>query len=130
MMGMPGGMMGGPMMGMSGGMMGGHMKGGPMMGGQEFMALDRLDLDKAQREKAREILRDSQRKMHALMGSMHELQWQDEDAAKPGEFDAAAARKRYEAHAAIQKQVFEARLDAHKRMLDVLTREQREQLVR
>jgi len=128
---MGGGMMGGGMMGggmMGGHMMGGHMMGGGMMGGPGFMALDRLNLDKAQRGKVTEILRDSQRKTHALMGSMHELRWKEEDRAKSGEFDAAAARKSYDAHAAIQKQMFEIRLDARTRIQEVLTKEQREQL--
>ncbi len=123
---MGGGGMGGGMMG--GGMMGGGMMGGGMMGGPGFMALEGLNLDKAQRDKVRDILRDSQRKTHALMGSMHELRWQEEDAAKSGDFDAAAARKRFDAHAAIHKQMFEIRLDAHKRIQEVLTPEQREQL--
>ena len=62
------------------------------------------------------------------MGSMHEVRWQAEDARKSAELDEAAARKAYDAGAAVRKQMFEARLEAHKRMQDVLTKEQRVQL--
>ncbi|MGE0355418.1 MAG: Spy/CpxP family protein refolding chaperone [Burkholderiales bacterium] len=126
--GMGPGMMGGH--GMGPGMMGGHgMMGGPgMMGG--FRGLEGLGLNAEQQSKVREIQRDLQRKQHATMGSLRELRWQEEDAAKSPAFDEAAARKRYEAQAAASKQMFEARLEAHKRIQELLTPEQREQLRR
>jgi Spy/CpxP family protein refolding chaperone len=99
-----------------------------MMGGPGFQALDRLNLSDEQRGKVRDIQRDMQRKQFALMNSMHELRWQAEDQARGPEFDEAAARKLYEAGAAIHKQMFEARLEAHKRLEAVLTKEQREEL--
>ncbi|MBL0143211.1 MAG: Spy/CpxP family protein refolding chaperone [Betaproteobacteria bacterium] len=103
--------------------MGAGMMGGPVMAGVEA-----LNLTDEQRGKVTEIRREVQRKNHALMGSMHELKWQAEDAAKTAEFDEAAARKRFDAMAAIHKQMFETRLDARKRIDSVLTKEQREQL--
>lgn len=147
--GMGPGMMGGQAMGqgMGPGMMGGHQgcgKGREMMGGHDFGhatmrgrgmmggpghgALEKLNLNDEQRGKVREIHRDLQRKHYALMGSARDLRWQAEDAAKSAEFDEAAARKRFDAGAAIRKQMFEARLEAHARVQEVLTKEQREQL--
>ena len=135
-------MMGQPGCGMGPGMQGAGMKHGPggghgMMGGQgmgrgmrdnaQFAALEALNLTDEQRAKVTEIRRDLQRKNHGLMGSLRELRWQSQDAARAAEFDEAAARKRYDSDAAIRKQMFEARLDAHKRIQDVLTKEQREQ---
>ena len=114
------GMMGGRGM-MGHGMMGGHAMGHGMMGGRMHAALASLNLTDEQRAKVTEIRRDLQRKNYALMGSLRDLRWQAEDAAKSAELDEAAARKRYDAGAAIRKQMFEARLDAHKRIEAVLT---------
>lgn len=114
--------------GMGPGMMGGQGMGPGMMGGHDPAALERLGLNDEQRVKVRDIQRDMQRKHHALMGSMRDLRWQAEDNARSATFDEAAARKNYDAMAALRKQLFEARLDAHKRMEAVLTKEQREQL--
>ena len=110
--------------GMGQGMMGRH----GMMEGRILAAIEALDLSEEQRGKVTEIRRDLQRKRHALMGSVHELRWQAEDAAKSAEFDEVAARKRYDARAAVRKQMFEAHLDARKRIDAVLTKEQRAQL--
>ena len=138
MMGGPGGCVMGPGMmggqGMGYGMMGRQGMGGGMMGGAGMMGmpgpvgLERLNLSDEQRGKVREVQRDMQRKQHALMASMREARWQAEDAARPGAFDEAAARKNFDSMAAIRKQMFEARLDAHKRMEGLLTKEQRVQL--
>jgi Spy/CpxP family protein refolding chaperone len=143
--GMGPGMMGGPG-GCGMGMMGGQGMGHGMMGGQGMMrgqgmgrgmmafhdpaALERLGLNEEQRGKIRDVQRDLQRKHHALMGSMRDLGWQAEDNARSATFDEAAARKNYDAMAAIRKQAFEARLDARKRIEAVLTTEQRDQLRR
>ena len=126
-----GGMMGGGMMG--GGMMGGGMMGGGMMGGHRMGGagpLEALGLSDEQQGKVRDIQRDLQKQHHALMGSMMELRWQSEDNAKSATFDEAAARKHYDAVAALQKRMFETRMEAQKRIQDVLTKEQREQLRR
>ena len=120
------GMMGGGMMG--GGMMGGGMMGGGMMGGHGFGALESLGLNDDQKGKVRDIERDTQKKRHALMGSLLELRWQAEDNARAATVDDAAARKQYDAMAAVRKQMFEIGLDAQKRMEAVLTPEQRAQL--
>ncbi|MBK6981339.1 MAG: Spy/CpxP family protein refolding chaperone [Betaproteobacteria bacterium] len=132
---MGGGMMGGGMMGggMGGGMMGGGMMGGGMMGGHRMGGagpLEALGLSDEQQGKVRDIQRDLQKQHHALMGSMMELRWQSEDNAKSATFDEAAARKHYDAVAALQKRMFETRMEAQKRIQDVLTKEQREQLRR
>ncbi len=127
-----GGMMGGGHM-MGGGMMGGHMKGGGMMGGHRMGGagpLEALGLSDEQQGKVREIQRDQQKQHHALMGSMMELRWQSEDNAKSATFDEVVARKQYDAVAALQKRMFETRIEAEKRIQDVLTKEQREQLRR
>lgn len=136
MMGQPGCPMGAGMQGqgmrhgpgMGRGMMGMHGEGAGAMGGAGWAALEKLNLSDEQRTKITTIRRDLQRKNHALMGSMHEIRWQAEDARKSAELDEAAARKRYDAGAAVRKQMFEARLEAHKQVQDVLTKEQREQL--
>lgn len=114
------------------GMMGGRGMGGgmhaAMPGGLSFAAIEALGLTDDQRAKVTEIRRDMQRKSHALMGATRELRWKSQDAAKAAEFDAAAARKRYDEGAAIRKQMFEARLEARTKIEAVLTKEQREQL--
>jgi Spy/CpxP family protein refolding chaperone len=112
--------------GMGGGMMGGRGMG--MMEGPGLAAIEALNLTDDQRGKLTEIRRDLQRRNHALMGSLREVRWKSQDAAKAPEFDATAARKRYKEGAAIRKQMFEARLDARVKAEAVLTREQREQL--
>jgi len=110
------------------GMKGGHGMGGGGMDGPGLAALEALDLTAEQRAKITEIRRDVQRKNHALMGSLREIRWQSQDAAKSAELDVAAARKRYDEAAAVRKQMFEARLEARARAEAVLTKEQREQL--
>lgn len=120
------GMMGGH--GKEGGMMGGHGMEGGMMGGHGFGALESLGLNDDQKGKVRDIRRDTQKKRHALMGSLLELRWQAEDNARAATVDEAAARKQYDAMAAVRKQMFEIDLDAQKRVEAVLTPEQRAQL--
>ena len=110
------------------GMMGSHGKEGGMMGGHGFGALESLGLNDDQKGKVRDIQRDTQKKRHALMGSLLELRWQAEDNARAATVDEAAARKQYDAMAAVRKQVFEIGLDAQKRVEAVLTPEQRAQL--
>ncbi len=126
--GMGHGRMGGGMgQGMGHGRMGGGM-GMEMAGPFGGRALESLNLTAEQKAKVTEIRRDLQRKRHGLMGSMHEARWQAEDARKGGEIDDAAARKAYDAVAAVRKQMFEAGLEARSRIRAVLTKEQVEKL--
>lgn len=119
----------GMMQGRGHGMHGGQgMMGGAMGQGPGLAALEALDLTPEQRAKITEIRRDVQRRNHALMGSLREIRWQSQDAAKSAELDVAAARKRYDEAAAVRKQMFEARLEARAKAEAVLTKEQREQL--
>ncbi|MGD9835223.1 MAG: Spy/CpxP family protein refolding chaperone [Piscinibacter sp.] len=121
--GMGPGMMGGPYggWGMGPGMMGGPYGGsgmGPgMMGG--MWGLGRLDLSAEQRSRIDAILAEERRKHWVLMRSMPE----------PGEtLDDKGERSRYEAMAALHRQMFESHLEARRRILEVLTPAQREQL--
>jgi Spy/CpxP family protein refolding chaperone len=115
------GMMGGGM-----GMMGGGM--GMMGGGMGMMGrLAALDLTPEQRAKVTEIQRDAMRKHHGFMGTMMEMRWKTQDAQKDG-FNADAARKQYDAMAAIRKEMFESGLKAREQFNAVLTPEQREKL--
>jgi Spy/CpxP family protein refolding chaperone len=130
--GMGPGMMGGygPGYGMGPGMMGGYGPGagmGPgMMGG--FGGLDALDLSEAQRTKITEIRRELFGAHWALMGKMHQQGGPMEEAYASGKFDEKAARKAYDAMSESRKQMFEASLQAYKRIDALLTPEQREQL--
>jgi len=123
--GMGGGMMGG---GMGGGMMGGGMMGGGMMGHHLPPGLlASLNLTPEQQAKVTEIQREAQRKRHGFMGSMRELRWKGQDAQKDG-FNEDAARKQFDAMAALRKEMFESGLATRKQIDAVLTPEQREKL--
>lgn len=113
-------------MGGMGGM--GQMGMGGMGSGFPPGALAALKLSDEQRTKITEIRRDGQRKRHALMGSMREVHWKVQDAARGAEFDEAAVRKNYEAMAAVRKEIFESGLETRKRIEAVLTPEQRTEL--
>jgi Spy/CpxP family protein refolding chaperone len=127
--GMPGhGMMQGQGMMQGHGMMHGPGMGQGFGGGPGLAALEALNLTDEQRAKITEIRRDLQRRNHALMGTMHEIRWKAQDAAKAPELDVAAARKLYDEGAAVHKQMFEARLEARAKAEALLTREQKEQL--
>jgi Spy/CpxP family protein refolding chaperone len=134
--GMGGGMMGGGMMG--GGMMGGGMGGSRgMMGGPGAgMAGDchsggyaALDLTSEQRAKLQDIERDLWRKQRELMGRMHQQDSHMHDMYAAG-VDEARARKAFDAMTAAHKEMFEASLDARKRIDAVLTEEQRKRMQR
>ncbi len=118
-MGGYGGGSGGP------GMMGGYGEHG-MMGGFGPHALAGLDVTDEQRAKIEEIHHDQWRKQYALMGSMMELRWKS-SRGKGGESEAEAL-KNYDAVAALRRQMFQSALEAHKRIEDVLTKEQKEKL--
>jgi Spy/CpxP family protein refolding chaperone len=120
--GMGPGMMGGgsgPGYGMGPGMMGPGMMGG--YGGMPS------DLSAEQRTKLTEIQQEFRQKQRGVMQSMHSLMGSAEGMA-PGAFDEQAARKNYDAVAALHKQMFENHLEARKRMDALLTPQQREQL--
>lgn len=126
--GMHGGMGGGMHGGMGGGMHGG--KGGGMMGmGQGIPpgVLATLGLTPEQQAKVTEIQREQQRKRHAMHGTMQEMRWKAQDAQKDG-FNEDAARKQFDAMAAMRKEMFESGLAARKQLDSVLTPEQREKL--
>lgn len=126
--------MGGP--GMGPGRMGGHGMGYGRMGGpghgwqqgDRLRKLEALNLSDDQRQKITEIRRETQRKMHGLMGSLREVRWKSQDLAHSPHLDAAAARKLYEEGAAVRKQMFEARLEAWTKAEALLSPAQREQL--
>ncbi|HSN20011.1 MAG TPA: Spy/CpxP family protein refolding chaperone [Usitatibacter sp.] len=141
--GMGPGMMGGggtggcPMMGQGGGygrggMMGGGMGGGGMMGGRGMMggagpwAYESLNLSAEQREKVAKITDELREKQWGLMRSMHELRWK----FRPGTESDADALKNFDAMTAVRREMFAARLDARKRIDEVLTKEQREELTK
>ena len=119
-MGMMGpGMMGGH--GMGPGMMGGYGYGGPYSGGP--------DLTKEQAEKIDKIRDDLAKKEAPLMRQLFEekrkLQGMYSSGADPTALDQA-----YRKTTDIERQVFDARADAQKRMNAVLTKEQRERMQR
>lgn len=122
------GMMGG---GYGPGMMGGGYGPG-MMGGWGPRAgascgPDIPNLTQEQRAKLDEISRDATQKHWALMQQMHQ---QPANIYPGGKFNEQAARAAYDRMASIQKQMFEHSLDVNKRLDNVLTPEQREQMQR
>lgn len=124
----PGMMGGGPGgWGMGPGMMGGAWgAGGP---GGPGWGLAGLDLSAEQRSRIGEIQAETARRHWELMSTLHVQgapMWRG--MAEPA--DAEQARRAYDAMAAVHKQMFELRLEAHRRLLEVLTPAQREQLRR
>lgn len=141
--GMGPGMMGGyggygPGYGMGPGMMGGYGGYGPgygmgpgMMGGYGGYGYGYgPDLNAEQRAKMADIQQTLAGKQWELMDKMHEEGGPMYQAFGPGTVDEKAARKAYEVMADAQKQMFEARLEARKKMDAILTQEQREQMGR
>lgn len=120
----PGGMWGnGPGYGPGAGRMGGY---GP--GGYGFGYGGVSGLTNEQRDKLAAIEEEFRGKQWKLMESMHGLAWNQRGLYQDGKLDEKAAREANEAVAAIRKQMFENSLAARKRMDDVLTAKQREQL--
>lgn len=125
--------------GMGGGMMGGGMGGGRgMMGGGPGAGLAgdchsggyaALDLTSEQRAKLQDIERDLWRKQRELMGRVHQQDFHMHDIYAAG-VDEARARKAFDAMTAAHKEMFEASLDARKRIEAVLTEEQRKRMQR
>jgi Spy/CpxP family protein refolding chaperone len=124
------GMMGGgygPGHGMGRGMtMGPGMMGPGMMGGYGMPS----DLTPEQRTRMAEIQQELRRQQSGVMQSMHSTMGSGEGPAVGGAFDEQAARKNYDAAAALHKQMFENSLEARKRIDALLTPQQREQLRR
>lgn len=137
MMGGGGYGMGGYGYGMGPGMMG-HYGMGPGMMGEYGMGPGMMwgygpgipDLTSEQRKKIGEIQKDQRQKQWQLMEKMHEQNFQSGGAYRDGKFDEQAARKRYDEMAALRKQMFENSLQERKRIDDVLTPQQRQQLQR
>lgn len=93
-----------------------------MMGGD--FALPR-DLTPEQRARIADIQRDFRQKQWGAMQAMHALAW---PGGRDGAFDEQAARKNFDAMAALQKQMFENSIDARRQIDALLTPQQREQL--
>lgn len=121
------GMMGGTGgWGMGPGRMGGGPGMGPGMMGGPGWGLGQLDLSAEQRARIDEIQADIGRRQWALMNAVHA----QGGPMHGGAWDEAGERRAYEAMSAVHKQMFELRLEAQKRVMEVLTPAQREQLSR
>lgn len=118
----PGGGYGPGMMGGYGpGMMGGWGGHGALYGLSDLTADQRKAIDQARQ--------DFWKKQWPLMQAMHSAMWNGEqDLGKP--FDDQAARKNYDAIAALQKQMFDNMIEMRKHIDAVLTPKQREELQR
>lgn len=109
---------------------------GGMMGGQDAGNFDchggyaGLNLTSEQRAKIADIQRDLWRKRQEIMSRGHQQGFYMRDPLALASLDEAAARKSFDAMSAAMKQMFEASLDAGKRINAVLTDEQRSQLKR
>ena len=127
---MGGAMMGG-MSGMTGGM-GGMMGGMGMMGGHDCASggYAALNLTSEQRAKIGDIQRDTWGKRKEIVSRMQEQDIHMHDVFALGSVDEDRARKAFDAMSVAHKEMFEASLEAGKRMNAVLTPEQREQLRR
>lgn len=128
--GMPGpGMMGdGPHGWMMGpGMMGGG-PGGWGMGWGMGWGLGRLDLSAEQQARIAEVQADIGRRQWALMNTLHAQGGPLQGG--PGPWDEAAERRAYEAMASVHRQMFDLHMEGRRRVMEVLTPAQREQLAR
>ncbi|MDA8383835.1 MAG: Spy/CpxP family protein refolding chaperone [Betaproteobacteria bacterium] len=110
----------GPGYGMGPGMMGGYGSGGPYAG---------LNLTKEQQEKIGKIRDDLARKEAPLMQQIAEERNKLQQMYYSGA-DPAALDQEYKKMMDLQRQAFDARTDAQKRMSVVLTKEQRESMRR
>jgi len=118
---MRGGMMGGGTgMGMMGGGHGMGMMGSP---GAMGWGLERLDLSADQRARIASIHDELHQRHWASMQAMHA-----ESGPMAAWADESAQRQRFEQMGALHKQMFDAKLEAQRRILEVLTPAQRQQL--
>lgn len=123
------GMMGG--YGMGPGMMGGYGMGPGMMRGYgpgNTGPYSIPNLTDEQRTKINDIEKEYRQKQWQVMEKMHDLNFQSQGLYRNGKFDEEAARKSYDAMAALRKQMFENSLEERKRVDALLTPQQREQL--
>lgn len=134
------GMMGGPGMGVMGGGTGGMM--GPGMGGMGMMGggmmgpgmgmgmhpLDVLDLTDDQRAKLAKTQDETRKRNWDLMGKLFDEQARLRDIYATERPDPKQVGQVYGNIAKLQQQMAEIAAEAHNRMLDVLTKEQRDQL--
>lgn len=104
---------------------GGYGAGPGMMGGGNFAG---LNLSADQKAKVTPIQRDTRRKMWALMGKMMESQYALQDLYDADKQDAAAINKQYKEIEDVRKQLVDTSVDAHNRINEILTKEQREQV--
>lgn len=129
MMGGPGmgGMMG-PGMGMGPGMMGGMGMGwGPGMGtGMGPLAM--LDLSDDQRQQIARIQEDVRKRHWNTLGKIHEEQARLNELYAAEKPDAKQIGQAYGNIAKLQQEIVEGSVQAQNQMLDVLTKEQRDQL--
>jgi Spy/CpxP family protein refolding chaperone len=123
-------MMGHGMMGP--GMMGyGPMGPGMMMGAPgAMMGLERLDLSAEQRSRIAQIQDEAHEQHQVLMELMHAPDGPMTGMMGGDASDDAAARQAYETMSTLHKAMFEAHLETRRKILDLLTPVQREQLTR
>jgi len=121
--GMGPGMMGG--YGMGHGMMGGYGMGPGMMGNYWGIVLDLTDEQQAKVNR----IQDETRKSHwTLMGEMMNHQARLRDLNLAPKRDSAAIDAAYKEIGQLQQKMYNASVEAHKRMEAVLTKEQLEKL--
>jgi len=123
------GMMGGYGMGMMGpGMMGPGMMGPGGMG--RMHRIWSLDLTDEQADRIDGIHDELHRKHRGLMAQMWEARDRLRELSEADDRDPAAIGKAYAQVSDLQRQMIESRVQAEKQMEAVLTKEQREQLMR
>jgi Spy/CpxP family protein refolding chaperone len=107
---------------------GGYGMGAGLMGGFSDDAYAGLDLSAEQRSRIAQIQQATAKAQWQLMGTMHEQGYHMYGNAGPGAFDEAGARKSFEAMTETRKAMFEAQIEARKKIDAVLTPQQRELL--
>jgi Spy/CpxP family protein refolding chaperone len=130
--GMMGGYGGGHGMGpgMMGGAGGGYGMGPGMMFGYTNDAYAGLDLTPEQQKTIASIHEQASTAMWQHMGTMHGQGYHMQGMFGAGPVDEAAARKSFQTMTETQKAMFELQLDARKKIDAVLTKDQREKLIR
>lgn len=108
----------------------GYGMGPGMMGGYGPGSYGGLELSDVQRTRIGEIQKEVARKQWEVMGRMHDQGFHMHQFAGPGPLDEDASRKSFQAMTDAHKAMFEATLEARKRIESVLTKEQLDQLRR
>lgn len=98
------------------------------IGGVNMLDLTSLGLNEEQRDRITEVQRGLQRKRWEAMGALREQRWKIEDAMRSLEVDDEAMRKSFEGMAKMRKEMFEAELDARRKLKSILTKDQLERL--